>query len=98
MDSRESLTYITSRAGKEAIVQLHVEGIIEYLEANLKSEMSTYNRSKWLFPSCKTHLVRGVNKFGSSVCTDEPIMIEGRTPQTPCGASLHSPVRLTENP
>ena len=31
MDSRESLAYITSRAGKEAIVQLHVEGITEYL-------------------------------------------------------------------
>ncbi len=33
MDSRESLAYITSRAGKEAIVQLHVEGITEYLKS-----------------------------------------------------------------
>ena len=32
MDSRESLAYITSRAGKEAIVQLHVEGICDYLD------------------------------------------------------------------
>ena len=32
MDSRESLAYISSRAGKEAIVQLHVEGISDYLD------------------------------------------------------------------
>ena len=36
MDSRESLDYISSRAGKEAIVDLHVEGITEYL-ASLQS-------------------------------------------------------------
>ena len=36
MDSRESLAYISSRAGKEAIVDLHVEGITEYL-ASLQS-------------------------------------------------------------
>ena len=35
MDSRESLAYITSRAGKEAITNLHVEGIIEYLQGNI---------------------------------------------------------------
>lgn len=34
MDSRESLAYITSRAGKDAIAQLHVEGIAEYLLTN----------------------------------------------------------------
>ena len=31
MDSRESLAYISSRVGKEAITNLHVEGIREYL-------------------------------------------------------------------
>ena len=35
MDSRESLAYITSRAGKDAITNLHVEGIIEYLQGNI---------------------------------------------------------------
>ena len=35
MDSRESLAYISSRAGKEAITNLHVEGIIEYLQGNI---------------------------------------------------------------
>ena len=35
MDSRESLAYISSRAGKDAITDLHVEGIIEYLEGNI---------------------------------------------------------------
>ena len=35
MDSRESLAYISSHAGKDAITDLHVEGIIEYLEGNI---------------------------------------------------------------
>jgi N-acetylmuramoyl-L-alanine amidase len=34
MDNRDDLEYIQSRAGKQAIVDTHVEGIIEYL--NLK--------------------------------------------------------------
>lgn len=33
MDSRESLAYITSRAGKEAILNLHVEGICDYIDS-----------------------------------------------------------------
>jgi len=33
MDSKESLAFITSRAGKDAIVRLHVEGICDYLDA-----------------------------------------------------------------
>ncbi len=32
MDSRESLSYITSSAGKDAIVRLHVEGICDHLD------------------------------------------------------------------
>ncbi len=32
MDSRESLAFITSASGKDAIVGLHVEGIVSYLE------------------------------------------------------------------
>ena len=32
MDSRESLAYISSRAGKEAITNLHVEGICDYID------------------------------------------------------------------
>ena len=32
MDSRSNLEYLQSRAGKQAVVDTHVEGIIEYLE------------------------------------------------------------------
>ena len=32
MDSKESLAYISSRAGKEAITNLHVEGICDYID------------------------------------------------------------------
>ena len=32
MDSRSDLEYLQSRAGKQAVVDTHVEGIIEYLE------------------------------------------------------------------
>ena len=35
MDNRESLSYITSAAGKDAIVRLHVEGICEFLKQGL---------------------------------------------------------------
>ena len=31
MDSRSDLEYLQSRAGKQAIIDTHVEGIIEYL-------------------------------------------------------------------
>ena len=33
MDSRDDLEYLQSRAGKQAVVDNHVEGIIEYLSA-----------------------------------------------------------------
>ena len=33
MDSRSDLEYLQSRAGKQAIIDTHVEGIIEYLSA-----------------------------------------------------------------
>ena len=33
MDSRDDLEYLQSRAGKQAVVDTHVEGIIEYLES-----------------------------------------------------------------
>ena len=33
MDSHSDLEYLQSRAGKQAIVDTHVEGIIEYLES-----------------------------------------------------------------
>ena len=33
MDSRDDLEYLQSRAGKHAVVDTHVEGIIEYLSA-----------------------------------------------------------------
>ena len=33
MDSRDDLEYLQSRAGKQAVVDTHVEGIIEYLSA-----------------------------------------------------------------
>ena len=33
MDSRSDLEYLQSRAGKQAVVDTHVEGIIEYLSA-----------------------------------------------------------------
>ncbi len=32
MDSRSDLEYLQSRAGKQAVVDTHVEGIVEYLE------------------------------------------------------------------
>ena len=32
MDSRSDLEYLQSRAGKQAVIDTHVEGIIEYLE------------------------------------------------------------------
>ena len=31
MDSRDDLEYLQSRAGKQAVVDMHVEGIVEYL-------------------------------------------------------------------
>ena len=31
MDSRDDLEYLQSRAGKQAVVDTHVEGIVEYL-------------------------------------------------------------------
>ena len=31
MDSRSDLKYLKSRAGKQAVVDTHVEGIVEYL-------------------------------------------------------------------
>ena len=31
MDSRSDLEYLQSRAGKQAVVDTHVEGIIDYL-------------------------------------------------------------------
>ena len=34
MDSRSDLEYLQSRAGKQAVVDTHVEGIIEYLESS----------------------------------------------------------------
>ncbi len=33
MDSRSDLEYLQSRAGKQAVVDTHVEGIVEYLES-----------------------------------------------------------------
>lgn len=33
MDSRSDLEYLQSRAGKQAVVDTHVEGIIEYIES-----------------------------------------------------------------
>ena len=33
MDSRDDLEYLQSRAGKQAVVDTHVEGIVEWLEA-----------------------------------------------------------------
>ena len=33
MDSRDDLEYLQSRAGKQAVVDTHVEGIIEYISA-----------------------------------------------------------------
>ena len=33
MDSRDNLEYLQSRAGKQAVVDTHVEGIVEYLES-----------------------------------------------------------------
>jgi len=33
MDSHSDLEYLQSRAGKQAIIDTHVEGIIEYLES-----------------------------------------------------------------
>ena len=33
MDSRYDLEYLHSRAGKQAVVDTHVEGIVEYLES-----------------------------------------------------------------
>ncbi len=35
MDSRDSLAYITSDAGKNAIVRLNVDGIYDYLDGQL---------------------------------------------------------------
>lgn len=32
MDSRYDLEYLQSRSGKQAVIDTHVEGIIEYLE------------------------------------------------------------------
>ena len=32
MDSRSDLEYLQSRAGKQAVVDTHVEGIVEWLE------------------------------------------------------------------
>ena len=34
MDSRSDLEYLQSRAGKQAVVDTHVEGIVEWLEMN----------------------------------------------------------------
>ena len=31
MDSRSDLEYLQSRAGKQAVVDTHVEGVVEYL-------------------------------------------------------------------
>ena len=33
MDSRSNLEYLQSRVGKQAVVDTHVEGIIEYIES-----------------------------------------------------------------
>ena len=33
MDNKSDLEYLQSQAGKQAIVDTHVEGIIEYLES-----------------------------------------------------------------
>ena len=33
MDSRSDLEYLKSRIGKQAVVDTHVEGIIEYIES-----------------------------------------------------------------
>lgn len=33
MDSRSDLEFLQSRAGKQAVVDTHVEGIVEYLSA-----------------------------------------------------------------
>ena len=33
MDSHEDLEYLLSKAGKQAVVDTHVEGIIDYLES-----------------------------------------------------------------
>ena len=35
MDSRSDLEYLQSRAGKQAVVDTHVEGIVEWLEGNV---------------------------------------------------------------
>ena len=35
MDSRSDLEYLQSRAGKQAVVDTHVEGIVEWLESNV---------------------------------------------------------------
>ena len=32
MDSRDDIEYLKSRAGKQAVVDTHVEGIVEWLE------------------------------------------------------------------
>ena len=33
MDSRSDLEYLQNRAGKQAVVDTHVEGIVEYFES-----------------------------------------------------------------
>jgi hypothetical protein len=35
MDSRSDLEYLQSRAGKQAVVDTHVEGIIEWIESKI---------------------------------------------------------------
>ena len=35
MDSRSDLEYLQSRAGKQAVVDTHVEGIVEYIEKSI---------------------------------------------------------------
>ena len=36
MDSRSDLDYLQSRAGKQAVVDTHVEGIVEWLESDIR--------------------------------------------------------------
>ena len=37
MDSRDDIEYLQSRAGKQAVVDTHVEGIVEWLESKARS-------------------------------------------------------------
>lgn len=61
MDNHSDLEYLQSKAGKQAVVDIHIEGIIEYLEVKQCQCLELRHRRRNIRnPTATDHVLRGV--------------------------------------